>query len=82
MNLAAITDPVVRHPRSLRTFRPNPLTHPSPATNATLLIAPQIMVQADRQIRNEQYARALRTLNLILELREAHDLALPGSRSG
>ena len=37
------------------------------------------MVQADRQIRNEQYAPALRTLNLILELREAHDLALPES---
>ena len=33
MNLAAITDPVIRHPRSLLTFRPNPLTHPSPATN-------------------------------------------------
>ena len=37
------------------------------------------MVQADRQIRNEQYAAALRTLELILELREAHDLELPES---
>ena len=37
------------------------------------------MVQADRQIRNEQYAAALRTLDLILELQEAHDLELPES---
>ena len=37
------------------------------------------MVQADRQIRNEQYAAALRTLDLILELREAHDLELQES---
>ena len=37
------------------------------------------MVQADRQIRNEQYAAALRTLDLIVELREAHDLVLPES---
>ena len=37
------------------------------------------MVQADRQIQNEQYAAALRTLDLILELREAHDLELPES---
>ena len=37
------------------------------------------MVQADRQIRNEQYTAALRTLDLIVELREAHDLVLPES---
>ena len=37
------------------------------------------MVQADRQMRNEQYAAALRTMDLIVELREAHDLVLPES---
>ena len=37
------------------------------------------MVQVDRQIRNEQFAAALRTLDLIVELQEAHDLALPES---
>ena len=37
----------------------------------------RLMVQADRQIRNEQYAAALRTLGLVLELQEAHDLDLP-----
>ena len=39
----------------------------------------RLMVQADRQIRNEQYAAALRTLGLVLELQEAHDLDLPES---
>ena len=53
---------------------------PVPASNQEL--PPEIqmdryLVQADRQIRNEQYTAALRTLNLVLEVREAHDLMLP-----
>ena len=37
----------------------------------------RLMVQADRQIGNGQYAAALRTLDRILELQEQHDLELP-----
>ena len=37
------------------------------------------MVQVDRQIRNEQYAAALRTLGMVLELQATHDLELPAS---
>ena len=37
------------------------------------------MVQTDRQVRNEEYAAALRTLDRVLELYETHDLAIPAS---
>ena len=57
MNLAAITDPVIRHPRSLLTFRPNPLTHPTPATNATLLIAPRRRSRRSRSGRSTKRSR-------------------------
>ena len=39
----------------------------------------RFMVQADREIRNEQYVAALRTLDRILALQEAHELELPES---
>ena len=37
------------------------------------------MVQAERQIRNEEFAAAFRTLNRVLELYEDHDIAIPPS---
>ena len=37
------------------------------------------MVQAERQIRNEEFAAAFRTLNRVLELYEAHDIVIPPS---
>ena len=37
------------------------------------------MVQAERQIRNEEFAAALRTLDRVLELYETHDIVIPAS---
>ena len=37
------------------------------------------MVQVERQIRNEEFAAAFRTLNRVLELYEAHDIVTPSS---
>ena len=37
------------------------------------------MVQADRQVRNEEFAAALRTLDRVLELYETHDMVIPAS---
>ena len=37
------------------------------------------MVQVDRQIRNEEFAAALRTLDRVLELYETHEIVIPTS---
>jgi len=37
------------------------------------------MVQVDRQVRNEEFAAALRTLDRVLELYETHDIVIPAS---
>lgn len=41
--------------------------------------ADRYMVQADRQIRSEDFAAALRTLDRVLELHETHDIVIPSS---